>query len=105
TWKRTGLEHLKVQLIGLGHVGKLIEQTLGAIVDCIQVYDPYQSHNELNLKDCDVLIFACSLNQENHHWLDSSKLSSLKDHCIIINPARGKLIDTNALALWLKNHP
>lgn len=104
TWKRIGLEHLQIQLIGFGHVGKLIKQTLDPLVDTINVYDPFQNQNDLNLKGCDVLIFACSLNQENHHWLNPSKLSTLKDNCIIINPARGKLIDTDALTLWLKDH-
>lgn len=104
-WSRRSLEFMQVQIIGHGHIGKLLEAALAPISKKICVYDPYQDQMNLDLKNADIILFACSLNRANHNFLNQARLSELKDDCIIINPARGKLINRSELIKWLNDHP
>jgi len=56
----------------------------------------YASVDEL-LKSSDIITLHMPYNDHTHHFLDSKKLSLTKKHVIIINTARGGLIDTDAL--------
>lgn len=104
-WNRRSLEFMQVQIIGYGHIGKLLEASLRPLAKNVLIDDPYKKMNNLDLKNTDVLIFACSLNQKNIGFLDSSRLNELKKDCIVINPARGKLIKGHDLISWLGKNP
>lgn len=56
------------------------------------------------LEQADVLSLHCPATSENHQLLNSTTLSWLKPGAIVLNTARGSLIDSAALALALKNH-
>ena len=104
-WQRKELSELKVQLIGHGHIGQLVEQRLNSLGVPPWIYGPYKNKNQLQLDQCDVLIFAASLNRGNFHWLNQEKFSQLQEETLIINPARGELIDTKALIHFLQQNP
>ena len=55
-----------------------------------------QSFEEL-LPLCDVLSFHCPLFKENEKMLNSKAISLMKEGAIVLNTARGGLIDENAL--------
>lgn len=105
TWPRRSLEFMQIQIIGYGHIGKILESSLTSLAQRICIYDPFQKRDELDLKSADVLIFASSLNNQNTGFLDQSRLEELKENCIVINPARGKIINSAVLIAWLKNNP
>ncbi|MCK5884243.1 MAG: hypothetical protein KAG61_11180 [Bacteriovoracaceae bacterium] len=102
TWVRKDLSKLKVQLIGVGHIGQQIQQSLGPIVKEVFSYDPYKNANTLKLSEADAVIFATGLNQTSHCFLDREKIGKLKKDVLIINGARGKLIDQSCLITFLK---
>ncbi|MBQ9474067.1 MAG: hydroxyacid dehydrogenase [Bacteroidales bacterium] len=52
---------------------------------------------------CDILTLHLPLNQETHHLIDSHRLSLLKPTALLVNTARGNVVDIPALAEALKN--
>jgi len=60
--------------------------------------------DELNdlLKDSDIITFHAPYNKYTHHLLNEENLFLLKKSAIIINTARGELIDTHALINYLE---
>lgn len=55
------------------------------------------------LGDSDVILIATSLNSETHHLLDATRLAKIRSHAILVNIARGAIIDEAALATVLQN--
>ena len=50
------------------------------------------------LETADVLSLHCPLNEQTRRLIDRAALARMKQHAIVINTARGALIDTTALA-------
>lgn len=95
-------------VIGWGHIGKLFSQFLELANYSFEICDPYEnkkalSEFDLSLYDCFVLL--PSLNKSTHHVLNRDFFKQIKSDAIIINPARGKLVDQSALIDFLKAHP
>lgn len=104
-WNRRSLENMSIQLIGFGHIGKTLETSLRPLCGEIFIYDPFKNLHDFRLERVDAVIFACSSNKKNHHFFNQEKLKLLKDDCIIINAARGKLINQADLIKWLGENP
>jgi D-3-phosphoglycerate dehydrogenase len=51
----------------------------------------------------DVLSLHCPLTAENRHMINAGTLAQMKDGAILVNTARGGLIDEEALAAALKS--
>ncbi|MBU2426927.1 MAG: glycerate dehydrogenase, partial [Gammaproteobacteria bacterium] len=60
-------------------------------------------HFKQALQQADVLSLHCPATADNLHLLNAESLSWLKPTAIVINTARGSLIDSTALATALKN--
>jgi D-lactate dehydrogenase len=48
-------------------------------------------------KECDVISLHMPSTEENYHMINKNALQKMKDGVVIINTARGSLIDSNAL--------
>ena len=112
--KRKLLNELNILLFGLGYVGKIIHEALCAHRCKVTVYDPYRFPQQQEDKlqqiksepnSYDAIIMACSLNELNHGIINTEVLNSLKVQGCIINAARGKLIQQNALLKHLTDYP
>lgn len=57
--------------------------------------DPRPGLDEV-LPQADVISFHCPLNEHTLHLLDAQRISRLKPGCLVINCARGGIIDENA---------
>lgn len=99
-WPRRAIESLKIQIIGYGHIARLLEKSLKPFAQSISIYDPYKDKNELNF-NAHVIVMACSLNPNNQLMINQDFLSQCRDDLIFINPARGKLVNTDHLKEWL----
>ena len=100
-----------ILLIGCGKIGERIVERLLAFGMKILIYDPYRKKN-INLDFSDNLgnalvganfvIVCCSKTKETTNILNSEKLRLLPRDAIVINAARGGLVDENALYEMLK---
>lgn len=50
------------------------------------------------LERADVVVVACPLTPETHHLLDAAALARMKPHALLVNVARGPIVDQAALA-------
>ncbi|MBA1392966.1 D-2-hydroxyacid dehydrogenase [Bombilactobacillus bombi] len=97
-----------VGVIGTGHIGRVIIDILkgfGAKVVCYDIYPNAQlqkeglyvdSLDELYAK-ADIITLHVPSVKENIHMINDDSISKMKDGVIIVNAARGDLIDTDAL--------
>lgn len=56
------------------------------------------------LPEADILILTMPLTKENHHFMNQERLSMMKKGAILVNIARGGIVDTAALITALENH-
>lgn len=96
-------------IVGLGNIGKkvaTIAEALGAkvIVHSRSQKDGYEnvSIDEL-CKRADIISLHCPLNDESYHLIDEEKLSLMKETAILVNVARGAVVDERAVTDAIKN--
>jgi lactate dehydrogenase-like 2-hydroxyacid dehydrogenase len=103
-FNRPLLGDLNVLIIGHGQIGQILEASLKPLVKTHTIHDPFKNmHNDV--VGSDVLILACGYNFSNHHMVNENFLKKLSPNVLIINAARGELIDTQSLITFLKNNP
>ncbi len=99
-------------IIGYGKIGKLVGQKGTALGMRVLYYDPNipaTSNNEERvtleegLKRADFIAITASLNDSSISLLNSKNIPYVKKTAYIINAARGKIIDENALIDALKD--
>ena len=101
-----------VALVGMGAIGRLVASMLNAFgahiiyTDIFRLTEEqenalgisYRSSFEELLPEADILSFHCPLTEDNQKILNARTISMMKDGVIVVNTARGKLIDENALS-------
>jgi phosphoglycerate dehydrogenase-like enzyme len=100
-----------VGIVGASRIGRLVLARLADSAYRLLVSDPFltrQTAAELGaeLVDLDILVKRSDIvslhapqTPQTRHLLDARRLSLLRDGAVVINPARGSLIDTDALTL------
>ena len=97
-----------IGIVGLGRIGKEVATRANAFGMKVIAYDPFfddefgkahgihkgSSMDEV-LCNCDVVSLHCFLNDETHGMINSQKLEQMRDHVIIINCARGEIVNTD----------
>ena len=100
-----------VALVGMGNIGRLVAQMLAPFGAKVIYTDVFRQSEELEkslnltfydsfeslLPFVDVLSFHCPLTSENTEILNSLTLAKMKQGAIVVNTARGKLINPNDL--------
>lgn len=115
-WHRRQLKDQKVLIYGQGMIGTITAQTLSGLCQKTFVYDPYKestilktskitSIDESFLETLDIIIFCQSLNSMNKKSFDRKFFDSLKKDVLLVNPARGGLINEKELERFLNNNP
>lgn len=104
----------RIGLIGLGTIARRLLDMLAPFNCSVFVYDPYASKEMLHrwpfAELCD---FATAMSQpvvsihaaqtpETYHMIDANALRLMPDDGILINSARGSLVDTEALLAELR---
>lgn len=115
--KHRGLRELlgtKAALIGFGNVGRNIAQRLKAFgvricaVDVVEdrsgLSDEWYHISDLKkvLENADIVVLTLPLLDSTYHIIDSEMLSAMKDDAVLVNVARGSLIDEQALVSQLQ---
>lgn len=101
------LKDLTVGIIGTGRIGRTVISNLSGFGCKILAYDLYQSEQvkekatyvslEEMWKEADVISLHTPLTEDNFHLINEETLSKMKPGVVLINTARGGLIDSEAL--------
>ena len=118
TWKKqqTGVTTRElfgktVALVGMGNIGRLVAQLLQAFGTRVIYTDVIRQTKEVEkqlglsyfdsfeamLNEADILSFHCPVTSENAEMLNKRTLAMMKKGAIIVNTARGKLINPDDL--------
>ncbi|WP_294239214.1 hydroxyacid dehydrogenase [uncultured Sphingomonas sp.] len=101
-------------LVGFGTIARLLAGMAGALGMRIGVFDPYAPSDlavagasrvaDLStlLADSDVISLHCPLTSETRNLIGTAELAKMRPGAILINTARGGLIDEAALAVTLR---
>jgi phosphoglycerate dehydrogenase-like enzyme len=113
-WPSREIYGRNVGIVGASHVGRHVIDLLRPFGARVLLYDPYVSPDEsarlgVNkaeldglLRQADVVSLHAPAKPETHHLLDAGRLALMKDDALLINTARGSLIDEAALVAELQ---
>jgi lactate dehydrogenase-like 2-hydroxyacid dehydrogenase len=112
------LRGLRFGVVGLGRIGTATARRAAALDMEVTFFDPYLAEGtELGLGyarasslqellgQSDVISLHCPLSTQTRHMLDARALASIKPGALLINTARGDLIDLAALEVALRDGP
>lgn len=117
TWRKPmgRLLHGKtVGIVGLGRIGKALVKLLRPFDVTVLACDPSEDKDfaaayrveyrpvEAILPEADVVSLHLSYSEERYHYFDSRLLSLMKPDAILVNCARGGLVDEEALLTHLQ---
>ncbi|WP_375287113.1 hydroxyacid dehydrogenase [Sphingomonas sp.] len=104
-----------VGLVGLGAIGRAFLHLLTPFDVIARVFDPYLQPDQVPagvelvdnlqalLAQSDVVSLHCPLTEENRGLIGAEALGTMKPDAILINTARGGLVDEAALVAALRN--
>ena len=115
SWTRlTGLELAgrTLGLVGIGRIGLEVAHRARAFGMTVIAHDPVALPGDIPLMafdellaTSDVISIHAPLNEQTRHMFDTAALSAMKPSSILINTARGGIIDEDALAVALVDGP
>jgi D-3-phosphoglycerate dehydrogenase len=100
----------RVLVLGYGRIGREVARRCAAFDMAVAVHDPYVQANvieadgyrsvpefETVLPETDILTVHMPLAAESRHLIGAAELAALPSHALVINCARGGIIDEGAL--------
>ncbi|UFH48173.1 hydroxyacid dehydrogenase [Pseudomonas sp. KNUC1026] len=102
-------------LVGLGAIGGILMDLVAPLRMAVKVYDPYlkelpqrdnvsrETDFDRLLETCDIISLHCPLTDANRHLFSTEQFKRMRPGSLLINTARGELIDTPALVEALKS--
>ncbi len=103
-------------IIGLGRIGKEVATRAKAFGMNVIAFDPYfdeafaEKHDVTRCATMDdvllganVVSLHCFLDEKTHGMINSAKIAEMQDDVIVLNCARGELVDTDAIAAALES--
>lgn len=105
-----------VGILGFGNIGKNVAQRLQGFEVDIVYHDPFRAPEEtekrLNarwvsfaelMEKSDILTLHCPGGDANHHIINASSLASMKRGSVLVNCARGDVVDEGAMVAALNS--
>lgn len=102
-WKKS------LGIVGFGRIGREVAKRMKGFEMDLLIYDPYLRKEEIAkmggkkvdlntlLKESDVVAIHSPLTKETKHLIGEKQLALMKDSAILVNAARGEVIDEKAL--------
>lgn len=108
-----GLADRRVAIVGVGGIGEEIRKRLEPFEVEMSRFGTRartDEHGEIlaigdllcHAKDIEVLILIVPHNTSTHHLVDAELLAALPDDAVVVNVARGPVVDTDALVAELR---
>ena len=104
-----------VLILGFGRIGQAVAKRCLGFEMNVYVYDPYVSKDTIekmgchsisiedSLKLADFVSIHLPLNEETKNFINAKSLQEMKDSCVIVNTARGGIINEQDLYQALKD--
>lgn len=105
------INHKTIGVIGFGHVGAKVAKRANGFDMKVIAYDPYRNEElaksvnvtyvdtvEEILRKSDFVSLHLPLMPDTYHFIGANELAMMKPSSILINTARGGIVDENALA-------
>ena len=102
-----------IGIIGFGRIGRNIGKMAAGLGMKVLAYDIFENDEGRKLAEyttlddllsrSDVVSLNCPSTKENHHIINAETIAKMKDGAILINDARGDLVDEQALADALRS--
>ena len=107
--KGTELLNKTLGIIGVGRIGKELIKRAKALGMKVIAYDPYVSLEDVDMveldilfKDSDYISIHTPLTDKTKHLIGTDALGKMKQNAIVVNCARGGVVDEKALLDALK---
>jgi phosphoglycerate dehydrogenase-like enzyme len=109
-----------IGIVGLGHIGQAVASRARAFGcrtvglrrnaragDVSPHVDRLYPADELHamLAECDAIVIAAPATPETHHLFDAAALRAIPRHAVLVNVARGSLVDERELARVMRDEP
>ncbi|HJA13214.1 MAG TPA: lactate dehydrogenase [Candidatus Mediterraneibacter merdipullorum] len=98
---------MTVGVLGTGRIGRAVIRDLTGFGCRIYAYDKYEDDDvrehaeyadlDAIFRECDIITLHMPLLKDNRHIIGADAIAKMKDGVVLINTARGGLIDTKAL--------
>ena len=104
-----------VLILGFGRIGQAVAKRCLGFEMNVYVYDPYVSKDTIEKMGCHSILIEDSLkladfvsvhlplNEETKNFINAKSLQEMKDSCVIVNTARGGIINEQDLYQALKD--
>ena len=114
--KGNELKGKKIGIVGFGNVGKRVAEISNALGMKVSIYSSYFNSIKKNfenydssdltniLSNSDIISFHCKPNIDGSSIITKDEFNMMKKNCILINTARGGLINETDLIQALKNN-
>ncbi|MBF0455131.1 MAG: hydroxyacid dehydrogenase [Magnetococcales bacterium] len=105
------MDHLTIGVIGYGRLGGMFSRYCRAFGARVLVYDPFKTvedrqHEQTDLDTllpaCDVISLHVHASDETKNMVDASWFSRMNPAVLLVNTARGDVVDESALLDFLK---
>jgi len=100
-----------IGLIGFGAIGREVANMASALGMKVQVFDPIMTtppagvtvQNDIEglLKTSDIVSLHCPLTPNTRNLIDKTRLQLMQNHAVLVNTARGGIVDEQALSVAL----
>ena len=96
-------------IIGYGNIGRSVGRVAEALGAKVIVYKRNPAPDAVNVdldtlcKESDIITIHCPLNDQSRGLINEEKLSLMKPSVILVNEARGAVLDEAAIAEYVEN--
>lgn len=107
------MRNLTVGIFGAGKIGRTVIQNLSGFGCRVLYYDPFVPKNGIPnaeyadpdaiYRTCDIISLHMPLTDSNRHFINAAAFAKMKPGALLVNTARGGLVDTQALTEALES--
>jgi D-3-phosphoglycerate dehydrogenase len=104
-WERSLLNQKNILVMGNGQIGKLVSNSLKPVCKSLSIYDPFLGYHDCDVAQADIVLLCASLNPSSQKLINKGFLKKLPKDFLLVNAARGGLVDQQALLEVLSESP
>ena len=95
--ERNILRNKKLLIIGLGNIGSRVLNKMSSFIENISTYDALYDRSPPNYSEADAICLHIPSTKENENFINKRILDKLKDDVVLVNTARGNIVNEDDL--------